>query len=314
MHMIIEALLLDALLGEPRGIPHPVEVIGRLIDFLDKKLWSQSGARLRGLLLCVCVLAATGGFVLVLLEVCALIGPWVRYAAELYLLYAALAFRSLRDESLKVYAALSDGDLTAARRSLSYIVGRDTEQLDEKDVVRGCVETIAEGYVDGIVSPLFWMAVGACFGQAPLCAWLFKASSTMDSMIGYDDARYHDLGWAAAKLDDLLNFIPARLGGLLAVAAGGLAGCDARAGLRIFLRDRLKHKSPNSAHGESAFAGLLGIRLGGGAYYGGVFEPRPSLGDGNREPEAADILRSHKIMTFATALCAAVVYLGGLLL
>ena len=314
MHMIIEALLLDALLGEPRGIPHPVEIIGRLIDFLDKKLWSRSGARLRGVLLCLCVLAATGLTVFVLLEICTLLGPWFRYAAELYLLYAAVAFRSLRDESFKVYKALDGGDLCAARHSLSYIVGRDTAELDEKGVVRACVETIAEGYVDGIASPLFWMAVGTCFGQGPLFVWLFKASSTMDSMIGYDDERYHDLGWAAARLDDLLNYVPARIGGLIAVAAGGLAGYDARAGLRIFLRDRLCHKSPNSAHGESAFAGLLGIRLGGGACYGGVFEARPTLGDDTREPQKADILRSHKILTFATALCAAVIYLGGFLL
>jgi len=315
MHMIIEALLLDVLLGEPRGIPHPVEIIGRLIAFLDKKLWTPlRAAKLRGLLLCVCVLAATGLTVCVLLGVCAQIDPWLRYAAELYLLYSALAYRSLRDESFKVYKALDGGDLAAARHCLSYIVGRDTERLDEKGVIRACVETIAEGYVDGVASPLFWMAIGGCFGQAALFAWLFKAASTMDSMIGYNDERYHDFGWAAARLDDLLNFIPARLGGLLAVAGGSLAGCDARSGWKIFRRDRLKHKSPNSAHGESAFAGMLGVRLGGGAFYGGVFEQRPFLGDDLREPEKEDILRSHRILTFATALCAACVYLGGLLL
>ena len=315
MHMIIEALLLDVLLGDPRGIPHPVEIIGRLIAFLDKKLWTSSGgAKLRGLLLTACVLAATGCTVFMLLEICSLLDSWIRYAAELYLLYAALAYRSLRDESFKVYKALDDGDLDAARHSLSYIVGRDTERLDEKGVVRACVETIAEGYVDGIASPLFWMAVGGCFGQAALFAWLFKAASTMDSMIGYNDERYHDFGWAAARLDDILNFVPARLGGLLAVAGGLLAGCDARAGWKIFRRDRLRHKSPNSAHGESAFAGLLGVRLGGGAFYGGVFEQRPFLGDALREPEKEDILRSHRILTCATALCAACVYLCGLLL
>ena len=152
------------------------------------------------------------------------------------------------------------------------------------------------------------MALGSLCGHAALFAWLFKAASTMDSMIGYDDERYHDFGWAAAKLDDVLNFIPARLGGVIAVAAGALANMDYKRAWRIFLRDRRNHKSPNSAHGESVFAGLLGIQLGGGAFYGGEWEPRPTLGDDLREPEPDDIFRAHYILNISVAICAVLIF------
>nr|MCR5335491.1 cobalamin biosynthesis protein [Synergistes sp.] len=207
-------------------------------------------------------------------------------------------------ESLPVAKALAAGDLTAARLSVGRIVGRDTNRLDEAGVIRACVETIAESYVDGVVSVLFWACVGGYFGQAALFAWIFKASNTMDSMVGYDDERYHDFGFAAAKLDDVMNFIPARLGAAAAVAAGAAAGMDYRHAWKIFLRDRLKHKSPNSAHAESVFAGLLGIRLGGGAFYDGQWEPRPFLGDDTRGPEPNDITRAHHILTLSVAVCA----------
>ena len=174
--------------------------------------------------------------------------------------------------------------------------------------MRAAVETIAESYIDGIVSVLFYMALGSLCGHAALFAWLFKAASTMDSMIGYDDERYHDFGWAAAKLDDALNFIPARLGGVIAVAAGALANMDYKRAWRIFLRDRRNHKSPNSAHGESVFAGLLGIQLGGGAFYGGEWEPRPTLGDDLREPEPDDIFRAHYILNISVAICAVLIF------
>jgi adenosylcobinamide-phosphate synthase len=233
----------------------------------------------------------------------------------LYLLYAALAWRSLKDETLPVALYLFNGDLVRAREALSFVVGRDTQSLGEADAVRAAVETIGENFIDGIFSVIFFSTLGyifCCVFGAVILAWLFKAASTMDSMIGHDDERYHDFGRACAKLDDALNFIPARLGGAMLLLAGACLGYPFRQGWRVFLRDRKKHKSPNSAHGESALAGLLGIRLGGGAEYGGVFEPRPEIGDNLREPDTVDILRAHAILDASVALCALILlFLSG---
>ena len=305
---ILAALLLDALFGDPKWPPHPVTLIGRLITFYEKIFYSPTDGRRRGIIFCAAVLATVAAVVTAGMTIAGLFGGWAQRAFSIYLLYAALALKSLKDESLPVARALADGDLERARRQVGRIVGRDTERLDAAGVTRAAVETIAESYIDGVVSVLFWMTAGTFFGQAAVFAWLFKAASTMDSMVGYDDERYHDFGWAAAKLDDALNFIPARLGAVIAVGAGALANMDYRRAWRIFLRDRLNHKSPNSAHGESVFAGLLGIRLGGGAFYGGEWEARPALGDDLREPEPDDILRAHYILNISAALCAVLIF------
>jgi adenosylcobinamide-phosphate synthase len=228
-------------------------------------------------------------------------------AAVIYFLYAALAWRSLKDETMPVAVSLFTGDLPRAREELSLVVGRDVQNLDENGIVRAALETIGENFIDGIFSVIFFSMLGYIFCGATgavIMAWLFKAVNTMDSMVGYDDERYHDFGRACAKLDDALNFIPARIGGVILLLAGACLRYPFRQGCRVFLRDRKKHKSPNSAHGESAFAGLLGIRLGGGAEYGGVFEARPEIGDDLREPETADILRTHAILDASVALCA----------
>lgn len=305
---ILAALLLDALFGDPKWPTHPVVLVGRLITFYEKIFYSPSDGKRRGVIFCAAVLFTVAAAVAAGMIVTGLIGKWAQTAFLIYLLYAAIAFKSLKDESLPVARALAAGDLERARRQVGRIVGRDTERLDAAGVTRAAVETIAESYIDGVVSVLFWMTVGSFFGHAAIFAWLFKAASTMDSMVGYDDGRYRDFGWAAAKLDDLLNFIPARLGALIAVGAGALANMDYRRAWRVFLRDRLNHKSPNSAHGESVFAGLLGIRLGGGAFYGGEWEARPTLGDDLREPEPNDILRAHYIMDVSAALCAVLIF------
>lgn len=303
------ALLLDAVFGDPRGIPHPVAGIGRLISFYEKFFYGSRGAKAGGAMLCAAVLVTVGAAVALVLSFAAFIGEWVYTAVNIYLLYAAIAFKSLKDESAPVARLLAEGDLGGARRQVGRIVGRDTERLSESGVVRAAVETIAESYIDGIVSVLFYMAIGHLLGgHEALFAWLFKAASTMDSMIGYDDERYHDFGYAAAKLDDALNFIPARLGGVIAIAAGALANMNYKRAWRIFMRDRLNHKSPNSAHGESVFAGLLGIQLGGGAFYGGEFEPRPTLGDDLREPEPDDIFRAQYILNISVAICAVLIF------
>lgn len=306
---IILALLLDAVFGDPRGIPHPVAGIGRLIGFYEKFFYGRKGLKAGGAMLCAAVLATVGAAVSLVLLFASFIGEWAHVAVNIYLLYAAIAFKSLKDESAPVARLLAEGNLNGARRQVGRIVGRDTERLSESGVVRAAVETIAESYIDGIVSVLFYMAAGHLLGGCEaLFAWLFKAASTMDSMIGYDDERYHDFGFAAAKLDDALNFIPARIGGVIAVAAGALANMDYKRAWRVFLRDRHNHKSPNSAHGESVFAGLLGIQLGGGAFYGGEFEPRPTLGDDLREPEPDDIFRAQHILDISVTICALLIF------
>lgn len=306
---IVAAMLLDAVFGDPRRFPHPVSGVGRIITFWERFFYSGQNLKSRGFAFCASVLFSVGFIVFFIFELAAAIHPFAFAAVEIYLLYAALAYRSLKDEAMAVAAALGSDDIALARRRLSGIVGRDTSPLMESGIVRAAVETVAESYVDGIVSVLFYMVLGHFLGYAALFAWIFKAVSTMDSMVGYDDERYKDFGFAAAKLDDVMNFIPARLGALLALAGASFSVYDRNGALRTFLRDRLKHKSPNSAHAESVFAGLLGITLGGGAYYDGVYERRPWIGDNNREPEALDVWRACDILDRAYMLCIIIVFI-----
>lgn len=312
MH-IIAALFLDLLFGDPKGFSrfHPVVGVGKIIRLWERHLYPKEDRKLWGTVFCFAVLSTVGlfvgGFFLL-----ASLNEWLYIAIVQYLLYAALAWRSLKDESQPVALTLFDNDITEAREKLSHIVGRETMSLDEAGIVRATVETVGENYVDGVVSVLFFMVVGWFMGGgagAVLFAWLFKTANTLDSMVGYDDGRYCDFGRASARLDDALNFVPARLGGMIALVAGACLGYPFVRALRVFLRDRRKHESPNSAHGESAFAGLLGIRLGGGAFYNGKFEERPGIGDPIREPDPGDILRAHSILDTSVALCALIVLL-----
>ncbi|MDR1621884.1 MAG: adenosylcobinamide-phosphate synthase CbiB [Synergistaceae bacterium] len=312
---ILAALFLDALLGDPKHVPHPVAGIGTIVLFWEKRLYPGADKRRQGLLFCAAVLTTTLAVVAGILSCASFLGsfiPGLYEIAVLYLLYSALAWRSLKDHSLPVALALFRGELAAAREKLSHIVGRDTQSLDEAGILRAVIETIGENFIDGVFSVLFFMALGYAWGEAAgavFAAWFFKGASTLDSMVGYDDERYRDFGRAGARLDDVLNFVPARLGGLVVLAAGGCLGYPFSRGLRVFLRDRKKHKSPNSAHGESAFAGLLGVRLGGGAVYGGVFEERPVIGDpGSRDVEPFDILRAHSVLDASVAFSALILY------
>ena len=236
--------------------------------------------------------------------------PAAGIAAESILCCYALAARSLRDSAMEVYEALTavDGSLSKARRAVSMIVGRDTEKLDREGVIRAAVETVAENTADGVIAPLFYLALGGAVG-----GMAYKAINTMDSMLGYKNERYQYFGTAAARLDDVAGFIPARLSGLLLVAAAGLTGMDAAGAWRIFCRDRYAHKSPNSAQSESAVAGALGVQLAGDAVYGGLLVHKPTIGDPCREIEAEDIPRVCRLMYTASGLglgLAAVVLAG----
>ena len=235
---------------------------------------------------------------------CGLLSPWLAFAAEALLCYQLLAAKSLRDESDKVYEALKAGDLPGARRAVSMIVGRDTERLDEAGVAKAAVETVAENASDGVIAPLIFLALGG----APL-GMLYKAVNTMDSMVGYKNDRYLYFGRAAARLDDALNFLPARIAGVLMCLGGAAAGYDGKNAWRIFRRDRKRHKSPNSAHTEAACAGALQLQLAGPNYYFGQLVDKPTIGDDQRPVEALDILRAGRIL-YATAFFALLLFCG----
>ena len=293
---------LDLLLGDPHWAPHPVRLIGWLIAALEKALRrifpdTKNGLLTAGVFLVILVLGLSAGCTALLLWLCTLVSPWLAFAVEVILSYQLLAARSLRDESMKVCRALEAGDLPGGRHAVSMIVGRDTDRLDETGVAKAAVETVAENASDGVIAPLIFLAIGG----APL-GMLYKATNTMDSMVGYKNDRYLYFGRCAAKLDDVLNFIPARLAGALMCLAAPFAGLDEKDAWRIFLRDRKNHKSPNSAHTEAAAAGALHVQLAGSNYYFGKLVEKPTIGDDLRPVEPTDIRRVNRLMLAASVL------------
>jgi len=296
------ALALDLALGDPRFLPHPVVAIGHLITFLESRLRSIFGdTRSTGLLLLLFTAGVSAATVWLVLYGLALIHPAAEFLGASFLSYTCLAARSLHKESALVADALTAGDRETARRYLSRIVGRDTDPLDDDEIWRALVETVAENSSDAIISPLFWLTLGG-----PVAGILFKAVSTLDSMVGYRNDYYLRVGWASARMDDLLNFIPARLTALLMVIAAPLAGLSWRNAARITLRDRCKHPSPNSGHPESAAAGALGVRLGGAASYGGVPSWKEQIGD-PLAPLDGQAYRSMIILMYLTTLLMAAI-------
>jgi adenosylcobinamide-phosphate synthase len=264
--VLVSALLLDLALGDPRWLPHPVVLIGRLINALDTFLNKiTSHKRAAGILLLLVTTGSAGTAAWLLIRVSQHLHPLAGFLAAVGISYTCLATRSLHRESALVAAALAAGNIAGARRSLSYIVGRDTAALEESEIWRALIETVAENTSDGIIAPLFWLTV-----TGPVGGMVYKAVSTLDSMVGYRSERYLQFGWASARMDDLLNFIPARLTALLMILAAPLAGLSPKGALSVVLSDRLKHPSPNSGHPEAAAAGALGVRLGGSASYKGI--------------------------------------------
>ena len=293
---------LDLLLGDPHWAPHPVRLIGWLIAALEKALRrifpdTKNGLLTAGVFLVILVLGLSAGCTVLLLWLCTLVSPWLAFAVEVILSYQLLASLALRDESMKVCRCLVAGDLHGGRHAVSMIVGRDTDRLDETGVAKAAVETVAENASDGVIAPLIFLAIGG----APL-GMLYKAANTMDSMVGYKNDRYLYFGRCAARLDDVLNFIPARLAGALMCLAAPFAGLDEKDAWRIFLRDRKNHKSPNSAHTEAAAAGALHVQLAGSNYYFGKLVEKPTIGDDLRPVEPADIRRVNRLMLAASAL------------
>lgn len=298
---------LDLLLGDPHGLVHPVVLIGKLIDALERVLRrllpkTPRGETLAGAVLWVLTVLTATAVPALLLFLCEKINLWLRLGVESVMCWQILATKSLRDESRKVYDALEHGTLEQARSAVAMIVGRDTQRLDDAGVTRAAVETVAENTSDGVIAPLFFLALGG----APL-GFFYKAINTMDSMLGYVEPPYRYIGRIPARADDVANFLPARLCALLMLAAGALLRLDVKNGWRIFRRDRYCHASPNSAQTESVCAGLLGLRLAGDAWYHGVLHTKSFIGDELRPVEHADIVRAGRLL-YVTALLALVLF------
>ena len=310
---LLLGFLLDCLLGDPHSIPHPVVAIGKLISGLEKLLRrlfpkTNLGEIAAGAVLWVLTVAVSFLVPLAILWACGQVSPWLRVAGSSLMCWQILAAKSLKTESMKVYTALKSGTIEDARHAVSMIVGRDTKELDAPAVARAAVETVAENCSDGVIAPMVFFALGG----APL-AFAYKAVNTMDSMLGYVEMPYKNIGLVPAKLDDVFNFIPARLCALAMLASGGLLGLNVKNGWKIFKRDRYHHASPNSAQTESVCAGLLGLRLAGDAWYHGVLHKKPYIGDALREITPEDIPLSCKLMYGTTlvmlALCALALWL-----
>ena len=289
--ILLSAVILDEILGDPRNFPHPVRLIGNAITFWQK-IFFKHNSFFHGLAVVFMTLITAGLFVSSALYVTG--GSVI---LQVYLLYSAIAWRDLKDETSHVLFSLMNHNLDDARKFLSFVVGRDTNNLNESEITRAVIETVAENSVDGVMSVIFFAAFGHvvndCWGMC-VAVWLFKSASTLDSMLGYES--FGRFGTPSARLDDILNFIPARIAGIIIIMAGALTGCNVREALRVFLSDRLKHKSPNSAHGESAFAGVLSVKLGGGAFYGGEFEDGEYLNEYGSVPKVCDILRAWRVL------------------
>jgi len=296
--VILTAFMLDIILGDPHWLPHPVRWIGRAVHFIETGL-RKTGLplRLSAVLLTFIVVSTTLALSLSAILLAYRFSDPAGFIISVIIMYTTLSTRSLYDEGMKVYTDLRNNNLIAARNNLSMIVGRDTDHLDSGEVIRGAVETIAENSVDGIISPLFYAMIGG-----PALAIAYKAINTLDSMVGYKNEKYIDLGWASARLDDLANYIPARISGFLIPIAALLCGKGLRNSLRTVLHDRKNHPSPNSGIPEAAVAGALGVQLGGVNYYQGVPSSRPFIGELRHDFSEGHITGANRIMIVSSIL------------
>jgi adenosylcobinamide-phosphate synthase len=301
---LLMASALDALIGDPRRLPHPVRVMGRCITLFDHRIRvicrSGTGLRIAGICLAGGLPITAYWISYVMIEAAEHFTGWLGSALSIALASTTLAARDLWDHVRTVDSHLDIGDLPATRKAVARIVGRDTAELSESEVARATVETIAESAADGVIAPLFYLAIGG----APL-ALAYKAINTLDSMIGHRDERYADFGWASARLDDLVNWIPARIAAVLLICGAGLTTGQlerVRNGWKVLRRDGRKHPSPNSGRPEAAMAGILGVKMGGTNFYDGIAQDRPVLGQEGRDPGSGDIRLATKVMVAASVL------------
>ena len=297
--LIVIAFGVDLLFGDPPWLPHPVRLIGYLAGkaewFCRRLLGDGSTA---GFFTVLLVLGISGAGVWGVLALGKAIHPLVGYFLAVYLFYTTFALKDLVRHSGAVHDALVKGDIDLARKRVAMIVGRDTGQLDSEGVSRACVESVAENLVDGVTAPMFWAVVGG-----PIGAMLYKAVNTMDSMFGYKNAKYCKFGLVPARLDDLVNYLPARITALIVVVISGVLGFDSAGAWRVWRRDRKKHASPNSAQTEAAFAGALGLRMGGPNYYFGSLVEKPYIGDLSTSARPDQILAANRLMSATAVVC-----------
>ncbi|MGM9529869.1 MAG: adenosylcobinamide-phosphate synthase CbiB [Phascolarctobacterium sp.] len=300
---IIAGFILDLIFGDPHWLPHPICLIGNLIGFIEGNLRpklapNKNALLLGGALMVIIVLVISFAVPMAILLAAGMVSPWLAFALETVMCYQIFATKCLRDESMKVYDALHKNDLADARVKLSWIVGRDTQNLDEEEITKGAVETVAENTADGIIAPMFYMFLGG----VPL-AFLYKGINTMDSMVGYKNDKFLYFGRCAAKLDDVANLIPARITGLVMIAAAFLLGLNGPGAWKVFWRDRYNHLSPNSAMTESVTAGALNIQLGGDHFYFGKLVHKDTIGDNIRPVCPEDIKKTNSLLYMTAVLC-----------
>lgn len=302
MISLIIGYILDLIVGDPQGFPHPIRLIGNMISKVEKKLRTKcnnkNDEKRAGMLLWFVVVCTSFIVPYLILFIASRINIILAIVIESIMCYYILATKSLKDESMKVYLALKNNNIIDARKYLSYIVGRDTENLSETALAKGAVETVAENASDGVIAPMIFMLIGG----APL-GFMYKAINTLDSMVGYKNEKYINMGRFSAIADDVANYIPARVAAYLMIAASFLLKMDYKNAYKIYKRDRYNHLSPNSAQTESVCAGALNISLGGGNYYGGVLVSKPTIGDDLRPVIIDDIKLANKLMYATSILC-----------
>lgn len=310
--VVIAGFIMDMIFGDPHWLYHPVRAIGKCIEVCERvfvKLLNISEERekdilkkrIAGTLIVIVVLLFSVGVPFIILYAAGRINFYLKTVIECIMCYQLIAAKSLKNESMKVYNALKKGDIEGARLAVSMIVGRDTKSLDEEGITKAAVETVAENTSDGVIAPLLFIM---CFGV--LGGFFYKAVNTMDSMVGYRNDRYCYMGTVAARLDDIVNFIPARISVVFMIVSAFILRLDYKNALRIFKRDRYKHKSPNSAQTEAVCAGALNVELAGNAYYFGKLYAKPVIGDRERKIEAFDIVRANRLM-YCTAFVTVIV-------
>lgn len=307
--------ILDLIFGDPYSLPHPIKYIGRYIAYWEKVVRhvsvNERGLKIGGFVMWAAVVSTTFIVTGTVLSIAGEINQYLYYIVNAILIYTTLATKCLKDEAVKIYDVLKVNDIKTSRKYLSYIVGRDTQNLSKPEITRAVIETVAENTVDGIIAPMFY----AFIGGAPL-AMAYKAVNTLDSMVGYKNEKYKDIGFASAKLDDLFNFIPARLSLVFISIGAMLLGLDYKNAFKIGFRDRKNHKSPNCAYSEGAVAGALSIQLGGTNVYFGQVVEKPTIGDQIKEVNEEHIVMTNKIMYASSAsalvLFAAVFYMIGI--
>ncbi|WP_313165328.1 adenosylcobinamide-phosphate synthase CbiB [Sedimentibacter sp.] len=302
MTTLIIGYLLDLSFGDPQGFPHPIRLIGKLIyrveKYLRDKCKNNNDERKAGVILWLTVVIISFLIPFIILLFVYKFSYSIGIIVESVMIYFILAAKSLRVESMKVYAGLRNNNIIEARRYLSYIVGRDTENLDASSVSRAAVETVAENTSDGVIAPMLFIILGG----APL-GFMYKAINTLDSMVGYKNEKYVNMGRFSAIADDAANYIPARISAYLMILASMILKMDYKLAYKIYKRDRYNHNSPNSAHTEAVCAGSLNIMLGGDSFYGGIPVHKPTIGDNIREIEIEDIRKANNLMYVTSALC-----------